>query len=100
MPQTEYRQYALEEAERSLPADRKLEEAQRAYERARELRRVVNEAKAEQRRLMQRFDLFKADLEAMGIEVIIEPASYPVRVEPNQTSHTSQRRNSDDRSSA
>ena len=99
MPQTEYRQHELEETERSLPVPRKLEEAQKAYESARQLRRVVSEAKAEQRRLMQRFDLFKADLEAMGIQVIIEPATHPVRVETNP-SHTSQRRNSDDRSSA
>jgi hypothetical protein len=49
---------------------------------------------------MQRFDLFKADLERMGIEVVIEPTTHPVRVDHIPSSHTSPRRNSDDRSSA
>jgi hypothetical protein len=86
--------------ERLLPASRKLEEAQKAYEEARGHRREMDRHKRAQRQAMQRFDLFKADLEAMGIQVVIESPTHPVRIEPPQTSHTSSlRRNSDDRSS-
>lgn len=99
MAQTQYPE-KLGEAERSLPVDRKLELAYEAYEEAREHRRVHRAEQRKMRAAMQRFDLFRADLEAMGIEVIIEPTTHPVRVDNTHTSHTSQRRTSDDRSSA
>lgn len=70
----------LGEAERSLPIDRKLEEAQKAYEKAREHRRILRAHQRDMQRAMQRFDLFKADLEAMGVQVVIEPVTYPVRI--------------------
>lgn len=84
----------------ALPASRKLEEAQLAYEQARAHRKLLVIHRREQKRAMQRFDLFKADLERMGIEVVIEPTTHPVRVDHIPSSHTSPRRNSDDRSSA
>lgn len=86
----------LEESERALPAERKLEEAQKAYEEALLHKAAHKQHQRLQRRAMQRFDLFRADLEAMGIQVIIEPATHPVRY---PQSHTSQRRSSDNRSS-
>jgi hypothetical protein len=59
--------------ERALPVPRKLEEAQKAYEEAKAHKRAQHLHQMERRAAMRRFDLFKADLEAMGIQVIIEP---------------------------
>lgn len=60
-------------ADKALPASRKLEEAKRAYEEARAHRAALRAHQRAQQQAMQRFDLFRADLEAMGIQVVMEP---------------------------
>jgi hypothetical protein len=61
-------------AERSLPVSRQLEEARRAHAAAAEHKRLSRQHHRAQVDAKRRFDAFKANLEVMGITVIIEEA--------------------------